>query len=105
MTSLSNLRRRAPWVAGALLLALVGLPLVAAAARFGLRHWPFLLGAGAILLLLAGWLERWWQTRALPRPRKRTGPQRWFRVLKGGRTDRPPKNDPDDDTEEPKWLM
>ena len=105
MSPLSGLRRRAPWVAGALLLALVGLPLVAAAARFGLRQWPFLLGAGAILLLLAGWLERWWQARALPRARSRSGAQRLFRVLRGGRTDRPPKIDGDDDTEEPKWLM
>jgi len=106
MTPLSSLRRRAPWVAGALLLALVGLPLLAAGARFGLRHyWPFLLGAGAILILLAGWLERWWQARARPRPRSRSGAQRWFRVLRGGRADRPPKVDADDDTEEPKWLM
>jgi protein-S-isoprenylcysteine O-methyltransferase Ste14 len=106
MSSLSDLRRRAPWVAGALLLALVGLPLVAAGVRFGLRHWPFLLGAGAILLLLAGWVERLWQSRALPRLGSRSGARRRFRVLRGGRGEgRPPRLDADDDSEEPKWLM
>ena len=107
MSSLSGLRRRAPWVAGALLLALVGLPLVAAGARFGLRHyWPFLLGAGAILLLLVGWLERLWQAGALPRLRSTPGARKRFRVLRGGRTGSGlPDADGDDDTEEPKWLM
>ncbi|MGD8896176.1 MAG: hypothetical protein PVJ73_09095 [Acidobacteriota bacterium] len=106
MSSLSGLRRRAPWVAGALLLALVGLPLVAAGARLGLHRWPFLLGAGAILLLLAGWLERLWQARALPRLPSIPGARKRFRVLRGGRAgSRPPETDADDDTEEPKWLM
>ena len=106
MSPLSPLRRRAPWIAGALVLALVGLPLVAAGLRFGLQYWPFLLGAGAILLLLAGWLERLWQSRRLPRPRSRKGPQRGFRVLRGGRPEgRPAELDPDDDTDEPRWLM
>jgi hypothetical protein len=107
MTPLSPLRRRASWVAGALLLALVGLPLLVAGARFGLRYWPFLLGAGAIALLLAGWLERWWQTRPL-RPssdRSRSKARRRFRLVPGGRRDdRPPALD-DDDTDEPRWLM
>jgi protein-S-isoprenylcysteine O-methyltransferase Ste14 len=106
MTPLSPLRRRAPWVAGALLLALVGLPLLAAGARFGLRYWPFLLGAGAILLLLAGWLERAWQSRAHPRLRWTSEAQRRFRLLRGGRKEGgPPELDGDDDTEEPRWLM
>lgn len=107
MSSLSPMRRRAPWVAGALLLALVGVPLLAAAARLGLRHWPFLLGAAAILLLLAGWLERLWQARALPRLRARTEAQRRFRILRGGKAGRrPPELDEDErDPKEPKWLM
>jgi hypothetical protein len=106
MSSLSGLRRRAPWVAGALLLALVGLPLVAAGARFGLRHWPFLLGAGAILLLLAGWVEKRWQSRALPRLGATSGARKRFRLLRGGGAKgRPPQLDADDDSEEPKWLM
>jgi protein-S-isoprenylcysteine O-methyltransferase Ste14 len=107
MSSLSPLRRRAPWVAGALLLALVGVPLLAAGARFGLRNWPFLLGAAAMLLLLAGWLERLWQARALPRQRARSEAQRRFRILRGGKaTGSPPELDEDEsDPEEPKWLM
>jgi protein-S-isoprenylcysteine O-methyltransferase Ste14 len=93
-------------VAGAVLLAFVGLPLLAAGARFGLSYWPFLLGAGAILLLLAGWLERVWQSRARPRPRWTARARKRFRLLRGGREeDGPPELDADDDTEEPRWLM
>jgi protein-S-isoprenylcysteine O-methyltransferase Ste14 len=106
MNPLSPLRRRAPWIAGALVLALVGLPLIAAALRFGLQYWPFLVGAGAILVLLAGWLERLWQSRRLPRPRSHKGKHSRFRVLRGGRPEgRPAELDDDDDTDEPRWLM
>jgi len=109
MSPLSPLRRRAPWVAGALLLALVGLPLLGAALRAGLRYWPFFVGATAILLLLAGSLERWWQSRPVARPRSRSAARSRFRVLEGGRR-KPDLVDPDhleddekDDT--PRWLM
>ena len=106
MTSLSPLRRRSPWIAGALLLTLVGLPLLAAAARLGLRHWPFLVGAAALLLLLAGWLERLWQSRPLPRRRPGTAARRRLHVLRGGRSGgQPTGSGTDDDSEEPKWLM
>ena len=107
MTPLSPLRQRAPWVAGALLLTLVGFPLLVAGLRFGLRYWPFLLGAGAIALLLAGWLERWWQTRPLHAPsgRSRSTARRRFRLVPGGRKDDPPPTLDDDDTDEPRWLM
>ncbi len=106
MALLNSLRRRAPWVAGAVLLALLGLPLLVAGMRFGLRYWPFLVGAAAILLLLAGWLERLWQTRPLERPRSRVAGRSGFRVLPGGRAESPPSElDDDDDTDEPRWLM
>jgi protein-S-isoprenylcysteine O-methyltransferase Ste14 len=110
MSPLSRLRHRSPWVAGALLLAFLGLPLVAAALRFGLDSWPYLLGAGAVLLLLAGWLERWWQSRPVGRPpsRSRAKERSRFRVLEGGRAAeaRPSDLDAEDETdEEPKWLM
>jgi protein-S-isoprenylcysteine O-methyltransferase Ste14 len=109
MSPLSPLRRRAPWVAGAVLLVLVGLPLVAAALRFRV-NWPYVLGAGAMLLLLAGWLERWWQSRPLARPsaRSRSKVRRRFRVVDGGRAPQGPLSGPDaeeDNDDEPKWLM
>jgi len=109
MSPLSPLRRRAPWVAGAVLLALVGLPLLGAALRFDIR-WPYLLGAGALLLLLAGWLERRWQSRPLspPTARSRSKARSRFRVVDGGRAkqDRSPEPGADDDNDEdPKWLM
>ena len=109
MTPLSPLRQRAPWVAGALLLALVGLPLLAAGLRAGWQHWPWLLGAGAALLLLAGWLERWWQSRPLTRSssRSRSKARGRFRVVEGGRAadGRLPEAGADDESDEPKWLM
>ena len=105
MALLNSLRRRAPWVAGAVLLALLGLPLLVAGIRFGLRYWPFLVGAAAILLLLAGWLERLWQTRPLQRPKSRSAAGSRFRVLPGGRAESPPPELDDDDTDEPRWLM
>lgn len=107
MSPLSPLRRRAPWVAGAVLLALVGLPLLGAALRFDL-NWPYALGAGAILLLLSGWLERWWQSRPLSRSPSwtRSKARSRFRVVEGGRGQRPPDPGTDDESDdEPKWLM
>jgi hypothetical protein len=105
MTPLSPLRRRAPWVAGVLLLALVGLPLLGAALRFGLRYWPFFVGAGAILLLAAGSLERWWQSRPV-RPRSRSVARSRFRLVDGGRREGSPAGiDPDEKDDEPRWLM
>ena len=112
MSPLSPLRRRAPWVAGAVLIALVALPLLGAGLRFGLQYWPWLLGAGAIALLAAGSLERWWQSRpALPRKSRSSSRSRSrFRVVEGGRgrKDAPPDFealDDDDDSDEPRWLM
>jgi protein-S-isoprenylcysteine O-methyltransferase Ste14 len=109
MSPLSPMRRRAPWVAGAVLLALVGLPLVAAALRSPIR-WPYLVGAGAILLLLAGWVERWWQSRPAVRPpsRGRSKARGRFRVVDGGRPDRGPfagLDEEEDKDDDPKWLM
>ena len=109
MSPLSPMRRRAPWIAGAVLLALVGLPLASAGLRFDI-HWPYLVGAGALLLLLAGWLERWWQSRPLARPpsRSRAKARSRFRVVDGGRAneDRSPDlGTEEEDNDEPKWLM
>jgi hypothetical protein len=105
MSPLSPVRRRAPWVAGALLLALIGLPLLGAALRVGLRYWPFFLGAAAILVLAAGSLERWWQSRPV-RPRSRSAARSRFQVVKGGRREPGlPGPDKDGKDDEPRWLM
>jgi hypothetical protein len=95
-------------VAGALLLAVVGLPLLGVALRAGLRYWPFFVGAAAILLLLAGSLERWWQSRPVVRPRSRPGVRSRFRVLEGGRRRPDPselENLDDEKDDKPRWLM
>jgi len=106
MAPMSPLRRRAPWVAGALLLALVGFPLLGVGLRLGLQEvWPFLLGAAAFFLLLAGWVERRWQSRPVPRPKARSAARSRFRVLPGGRTEDRPIDLENDDSDEPRWLM
>jgi protein-S-isoprenylcysteine O-methyltransferase Ste14 len=110
MSPLSSLRRRAPWVAGAVLLALVGLPLLLAGLRLGLQYWPWLLGTGAILLLLAGSLERWWQSRPVSTRASRAAARSRgrFRVVEGGRTadlSDPAAGEDDDGSDEPRWLM
>jgi hypothetical protein len=105
MSPLSPLRRRAPWVAGALLLALVGLPLLGATLRLGLRYWPFFVGAGATLLLAAGSVERWWQSRPV-RPRSRSVSRSRLRVVEGGRREPGlPGMEDDEKDDEPRWLM
>jgi protein-S-isoprenylcysteine O-methyltransferase Ste14 len=87
----------------------VGIPLLTVGLRVGWHRWPWLLGAGAILLLLAGWLERWWQSRPLTHSpsRSRSKARSRFRVVDGGRAadGRRPEPDPEDESDDPKWLM
>ena len=103
MALLTSLRLRAPWVAGAVLLAFVGLPAIILGVRFGLHYWPYLVGAAALLVLLAGWVERVWQSRPLRRPRSRSADKSRFRVIPGGRAEPRPSESDDDD--KPRWLM
>jgi len=103
MTNLSRLRR-APWLGGAVLLALAaGLvaPLVYA---LGSRGWPFAVGLGAGLVLLFGALERLWQRRPLPRP-KRVADRSRFRVVPGGKGNGHDRDVKDDDGDKPRWVM
>jgi hypothetical protein len=104
MTLLSRLRR-APWLGGAVLLALaVGLTAPVAYA-LGVRRWPLLLGLAAAFLLLFGGLERLWQRRPLPRRRRAAGRFR-FRVVPGGKGNgRDHDTTGDDDGEKPRWVM
>lgn len=103
MTTLSRLRR-APWLGGAVLLALAaGLvaPLVYA---LGSRGWPFAVGLGAGLVLLFGALERLWQRRPLPRP-KRGADRSRFRVVPGGKGNGHDREVKDGEGDKPRWLM
>ncbi len=108
MRRLSRIRG-APWLAGALLLALATAALVPLALALGLRRWPLLLGLFAALLLLFGGAERLWQRRPLlrrPSPRARGA----LRVLPGGKDGGRRKGngsagDQDKGDEEPRWLM
>jgi len=108
MSPLSTLRR-APWLAGALVLGLLAGLLAPLAAHFGPRWWPFYVGVGAGALLLLGWLERLWQDRALARripfaERKRHRGR--FRVVPGGKGNGHAHDQlEDDDGDKPRWLM
>jgi 4-hydroxybenzoate polyprenyltransferase len=97
--------RRAPWLGGALLLALV-IGLVAPLAyALGWRRWPFLVGLGAVAILLLGELERLWQRRPLPRPH-RVADRNRFRVVPGGKGNGHAKDSTrDDGGDKPRWVM
>jgi hypothetical protein len=97
---------KAPWLTGTALLLLLALFLAPLAVRFGPRYWAFYAGAGALLLLFAGWLERLWRGRPLPRARPRRLGRGRLRVVKGGRGGNGRAGEPGDEgTDEPRWLM
>ncbi len=100
----------APWLAGALLLALAAGALLPLGLSLGLRRWPFLLGLFAALLLLFGGAERLWQRRRRPRS-SRALARGSLRVLPGGKDKSRRKgnghagDEQDQDGDEPRWLM
>jgi hypothetical protein len=103
MPTLSRLRR-APWLGGALLLALAAGLVAPLAYTLGPGRWPLLAGLGAGLLLLFGGLERLWQRRPLPRP-KRAADRTRFRVLPGGKGNGHAHDKKDDGGDKPRWVM
>ena len=104
MPPLSRLRR-APWLGGALLLALAAGLVAPLAYSLGWRRWPLLVGLGAGLILLFGGLERLWQRRPLPRPHRVADRSR-FRVVPGGKGNGHAHDaKKDDDGDKPRWVM
>ena len=103
MPTLSRLRR-APWLGGALLLALAAGFLAPLAYALGPGRWPLLAGLGAGLLLFFGGLERLWQRRPLPRP-KRAADRTRFRVFPGGKGNGHAHDKNDDGGDKPRWVM
>jgi hypothetical protein len=103
MSLLSRLRR-APWLGGAVLLALSGGLTAPVAHALGVRRWPLLLGLAAVLLLLFGGIERLWQRRPLER-RHRAARRLRFRVVPGGKGNGRDHETTDDDGEKPRWVM
>ncbi len=105
MSPLAKLRR-APWISGAVILALAAGLTAPVAYALGARRWALVVGLAAVLLLLFGGLERLWQRRPLPR-QHRAATRLRFRVVPGGKGNgRPHDNDTtDDDGEKPRWLM
>ena len=104
MPTLSRLRR-APWLGGAVLLALAAGIVAPLAYTLGWSRWPLLAGLGAGLILLFGGLERLWQRRPLPRP-KRAADRTRFRVLPGGKGNgHAHDSTKDDGGDKPRWMM
>jgi len=104
MPTLSRLRR-APWLGGALLLALAAGIVAPLAYTLGWSRWPLLAGLGAGLILLFGGLERLWQRRPLPRPKRMAGRSR-FRVLPGGKGNGHAHDSTQEDGgDKPRWMM
>ena len=97
--------RRAPWVAGALLLALAAGLVAPLAYALGFHRWPFLVGLGAGVILLFGGLERLWQRRPLPH-RHRAADRNRFRVVPGGKGNGHAKDSNEDGGgDKPRWVM
>jgi membrane protein implicated in regulation of membrane protease activity len=97
--------RRPPWLAGLLLLVLAGAFVAPLVAVLGTARWPYLVGLAALLLIAFGALERFWQQRSLPRPR-RVGLRRRFRILSGGKKGNGhTEDDSDDSGDKPRWVM
>ncbi len=102
MTALDKLRR-APWLSGALVLALVAAMVAPLGLRLGARYWYLYVGLGAALLLLFGRIERIWKSRSAPRAPRARGK---LRVLLGGRGNGKDVDlAKDETTDGQRWLM
>lgn len=100
--------RGTPWLSGALTLLAAAALAAPVLYAFGLRSWPFFVGALVLALLLLGALERRWQSRALPGVRRQVDRSR-FRVVEGGKGnghahDTPPPGG-NDAGDKPRWVM
>ena len=103
MLDLARLRR-SPWIAGALLLILAAGLSAPVVLWLGWQRWPLFVGLAAALLLVFGSVERLWQRRPLPQP-KRAGDRRRFRVVPGGKGNGHAHDHEDDQGDKPRWVM
>jgi hypothetical protein len=93
--------RRAPWISGALVLALALGMLGPAIYVFGLRRWPFSVGLLAVLLLTFGAVER--RRRAVRRPPRS---RKSLRIVPRGKGNGQTYDlEGDDTTDKQRWLM
>jgi len=103
--------RRAPWLAGALLLVLAAGLVAPAAWLLGVGGWPLYVGLIAIVLLVFGSLERLWLSltglwlRRAAR-RKLAADRDRFRVVQGGkRKGNGHGHDSGEGQDGPGWVM
>jgi hypothetical protein len=100
MTRFPDLNRPA-WLAGSAVLAIAAGLAVAVGALLGVRSWHWYLGLGLTVLLLIGWIERWWPTRRPPAATSRSRSR--LKVIRGGKADYDLEKDDSTDTQ--RWLM
>ncbi len=103
--------RRAPWLSGALLLALAGALVAPAVYLLGVRRWPLYVGLAAVLILVFGSVENAWRSRPLPGRRRALDRSR-FRLVPGGKAKGKGKGHaqdlpgpPENDGDKPRWVM
>jgi hypothetical protein len=100
MTRFPDLNRPS-WLGGAATLAGAAVLAAALGLLVGLRSWPVYLGLGLTLLLLMGWIERYWRTRRRTSPPPRARGR--LKVIRGGKGGYDLENDDSTDTQ--RWLM
>jgi hypothetical protein len=100
MTRFRDLNRPS-WLGGAATLAAAAVLAAALGLLLGLRSWAVYLGLGLTLLLLMGWIERYWRTRRRTPPPPRARGR--LKVIRGGKADYDLEKDDSTDTQ--RWLM
>ena len=101
MSALTTRIRQAPWLPGAVILAISISISAAVGLALGTRSWPIYLGLAVGVLLLLGWIERLWARRAAPpKPRARGK----LKILQGGKA-APYDLEKDNSTDSQRYLM
>lgn len=104
MSPLEGLRR-SPYFAGAVLLLIAGSLAAPLVFYLGWQRWPLFAGAGALLLLAFGSIERLWQGRAVRRPSRPAQRRHRLKLVPGGKGNGHAHDGPDDSQEKPRWVM
>jgi hypothetical protein len=100
MTRFPDLNRPS-WLGGAATLAGAAALAAVLGLLLGLRAWSVYLGLGLMLLLVMGWIERYWRTRRRTPPPPRARGR--LKVIRGGKADYDLEKDDSTDTQ--RWLM
>jgi hypothetical protein len=100
MTRFPDLNRPS-WLGGAATLAMAAVLAAVLGLLLRLRAWSVYLGLGLMLLLVMGWVERYWRIRRQTPPPPRARGR--LKVIRGGKSDYDLEKDDSTDTQ--RWLM